>query len=430
MIDRRERVALLVALGAVLGLVAAFESGTSLRDDDFGYLMWSQRTPKSLIAVLRGPEWHTYFRPLNAVVWWVGGRAGLDGEVARWAGAGLWTTVGVALAVAARARALEAVAVALLLLTNQVFVDLLQWRSWLTTTGGLALACLALAALGRGASPTVVACLGLASAGFKELPALVVAVAALATLRYRLVGAAVAAVVLAGAVASIGKVGMPNVWPNVRFHLATLALFAPGIPVLLSCSVPRLHWGFVLCSAAVSLLPTPVAGVGTLVVLGLAVSRSAVLLPAFAVALSVPLLGSAQARQYMLEAWVLGPVALAWAGTLRPSAVALVACALGGLPLAVDFERARAHRRVEFDEQVQFLGHFHPLPADALYHPDTQWQWDLDALVWVRGGAELRGAPPQGTEPVQVGPRSGVWADVRPTQGNGSTYNEPDDAPP
>jgi hypothetical protein len=170
--------------------------------------------------------------------------------------------------------------------------------------------------------------------------------------------------------------------------------------------------------AALALLPLPLQGVAVamaLVAVALSERSSA---PALAVALVVPLLGAAQARQYLCELWLLAALLVLPKLAVRVTPALWFAIALCGARTAIDFERARSASRAAFAQQVAFLEAFHPAPARVLYHPDPQWSWDLDALVWVRGGARLGGTPPEGSRPAQVGPLSGVWADV--VYGSGS----------
>jgi hypothetical protein len=113
-------------------------------------------------------------------------------------------------------------------------------------------------------------------------------------------------------------------------------------------------------------------------------------------------------------------LALGLTGRLRVPVTAWAAMLVLASPSAVDFERQRAALRPVWAKQQDFLREFKPAPATHLYHPDAAWAWDLDAIYWVRGGASLEGVPPAGTVPVQVGPLSGVWADVQPDQGSGT----------
>lgn len=82
---------------ALLFGFAAFESGTAIANDDFGYLMWGLQTRGDLFAWVRGPEWFSYRRPLNALIWWLSAQTGIDAELARWSQVLLWTAFGASL---------------------------------------------------------------------------------------------------------------------------------------------------------------------------------------------------------------------------------------------------------------------------------------------------------------------------------------------
>lgn len=405
------RSAVLVA-GLIVCAVAIFESGTAIAKDDFGYLMWGLRTRGDLWAWVEGPEWFTYRRPLNFLLWWLSAQTGIDGELVRWCQVGLWVLFGGTLLATTRGSVQGLVTAALLLVTNQVFVDLLHWRSWITTTGSLAFLALAALALERRAPALTVALLGTLALGFKEVAAVAIAVMVLTRPGYRLVGALLVAALGLGSLSSAHKLGLHSVPDNVRFHAHTVALFAPLVPVLLAARFPKLPaWTLLLCAGLV-VLPAPVVAVAVMASALLFLSQETRWLPAAAVSFSLPFVGAYQARQYLLEGWAIVLIAVASAGRLSVPTTAWVAMLALAAPSAVDFERNRATLRAAFATQRAFLRDFDPPPAEHLYHPDVTWSWDLDALHWVRGGATLEGEPPPGARPKQVGPLSGVWADL------------------
>ena len=409
--------AALAALVLLIGL-AWFESGSALVEDDFGYLMWGLLHREDPLAWIRGPEWHTYVRPLNALVWWAGAKVDLVATVPRIALVTAWVTAASALVWTGRRTTAVVVVATLLVVTNQVFVDVLAWRSWLTTAGSLAFLAWAVISILGARSPALVLTLGVLSLGFKELSALVVAALALCCPGYRLVGVALCVLVVLSGAGSVQKIGLDPVLANAQFHLDTLGLFLALVPVVVVAFRPRLHPGIVIAIAALAILPLPGKGIAVAACLvALAISeRSSAL--ALAVALVVPFLGATQARQYLCELWLVAAL-LVLPKLEAPLSPALwFAMILCGAGTAIDFERTRIASRARFAEQVGFLHTFDPAPARVLYHPDPSWSWDLDALVWVRGGARLGGVPPEGSRPAQVGPLSGVWADV--VYGNGS----------
>lgn len=405
---------------ALLFGFAAFESGTAIANDDFGYLMWGLQTRDDLFAWVRGPEWFSYRRPLNALIWWMSAQTGIDAELARWFQVLLWTAFGAALLSVVRNSVRSMVTLTLLLVTNQVFVDLLQWRSWMTTTGSLAFLSLAVLAVERRASALNVALLGAVALGFKEVAVLAVAVIALSRPGYRYVGAVLVAGLCASAWSSAHKIGLHFLVDNLRFHVETVALFAPAVPVLVAVRFPKLPtWAFGVPGLIV-VLPMPLQAAAVALSAGMFLSGERRWGAAVTVALGVPLLGAQHARQYLLESWAVILIALAASKRLSVSPMVWLAMVVLALPSAVDFESNRRRLRQEFEEQLEFLHDFRPAPASQLYHPDVIWSWDLDALYWVQHGATLNGRPPPGTNPVQVGPLSGVWADTEPGHGSGS----------
>ncbi|MDP2307066.1 MAG: hypothetical protein Q8P18_13665 [Pseudomonadota bacterium] len=404
----------LVLAGIVLLLVGIFESGTAIAKDDFGYLMWGLLTRGDLLAWVDGPNWFTYRRPLNALAWWLSAQTGIDAELVRWSQVGLWALFGAALLLTTRHSRRGLITVVLLLLTNQVFVDLLHWRSWITTTGTLAFLALSALAMERRSPALTVALLGTLALGFKEVGAVAVAIMALSRPGYRLVGAVLVAGLCVGSLSSAHKLGFHFLMDNVRFHTETVALFAPVVPVLIAARFPKLPaWTLLLCAGMV-VLPAPVVAVAVVGASLLFLLEEARWLPAAAVAFGLPFVGAYHARQYLLESWAVVLLALATAKRFSVPTTAWLAMVVLAAPSAVDFERNRAKLREEFASQRAFLRDFKPPPARYLYHPDIVWSWDLDALTWVQGGATLQGQPPPGARPAQTGPLSGVWADLEP----------------
>ena len=410
---------LVIAVAVLLG-VAAFESAAPIAKDDLGYLMWGTLTRGEPLAWVSGPEWFTYHRPLNTLVWWFSAQSGLDGALVRWAQVGLWTLFGGTLLWTVRASPRALVTGLLLLLTNQVFIDLLQWRSWITTTGSLAFLALATVALERRVAPGVVTILGMLALGFKEMAA--VGVVAIGALRpgYRIAVAVVLAGLVAGSLSSSHKLGLSFVLENLRFHAGTVALFAPAVPVLLAARFPSIPAWTLLVTAGLVVLPNWLVASAVVTTSGLFLLQERRFLPAVVGVLTLPLLGSSHARQYLLEGWAVIVLALGLTGRLRVPVTAWAAMLVLASPSAVEFERQRAALRPVWAKQQDFLRDFTPPAARNLYHPDPAWAWDLDAIYWVRGGATLEAVPPAGTVPVQVGPLSGVWADLQPDQGSGT----------
>ena len=308
-------------------------------------------------------------------------------------------------------------------------MDLLGWRSWLTTTGtlfGLGLGAVALTAARPSALGVLAA--GLFALGFKETGAF--ALGALAVLHgprsVRLVGAGLVLAALASAAGSSHKLALGSIPGNLVFHLESLGLFAWALPLLITARWPRVAWPILVASAGAALLPLPIAGALTAAGVGVALWGAWPWLLAASAALVPPLLGAATSRQYLLESWTVVVAGLALA---RPKSVrswVLVLSAVAAVPQAVDFARARAPLTAAWAEQRAFLDSFHPAPASALYHPDPMYSYDLDMLVWLSLGATWQGAPPARSAPLQVGPRSGVWADLKPAQsGTGSSTTDP-----
>ena len=78
-------------------------SAAAIREDDLGYLAWALQARADGLAWLRGPAWLSYWRPNNALVWWLSAQLGPDGGLVRAALVALWTGA-VALLTGAAAR--------------------------------------------------------------------------------------------------------------------------------------------------------------------------------------------------------------------------------------------------------------------------------------------------------------------------------------
>lgn len=399
-------------------LVGWWQSGTAIAKDDFGYLLWSLEERRNPFAWLAGPDWLSYHRPLNALAWWLAGQRGVESDLIRAINAGLW--VGACSILASLARRPAPIAVAVLaLLTNQIWIDLLTWRSWLTTIGSSSALLVGLAAVERRLHPVVVATAGIVALGFKEMAPLVLAIICLTTRGYRTVGMGLAGAVALTSVASAHKLDASFLYENILFHLETLALLLPVLPLALARRWPALpSWALLAASFAVA-LPTPLAAVLVLAASAIALADRPGWQAAVGAAWAIPQFGAVHARQYLIEGWLIVIVAVSM-NSIRIRWAAVVAALALGLGPAIDFERSRAELRAQFVEQRNFLQIFKPPLANTLYRPDPMWSIDLDALWWVEQGASMRHAPPPGFVPSQVGPLSGVWADLANGQGSGN----------
>lgn len=412
------RIAMLPLLLLALTLFAIYESGTVIASDDFGYLMWGLLAHGQPLAWVSGPDWLSYHRPLNALVWWLSARTGVEGDAIRYANVALWLTGAAALVIAPGRRETTVVALALVA-TNQISIDVLTWRSWLTTSGSTCLLILGLVAVEKQAHPAIVAGLAFAAMGFKEMSPLALSVICLFTPRYRSVGVLVWVWVGIASMASTHKIGVAFLLENLHFHVGTVALFAPVIPLVVARRWPDAPWWALLTTTVVVWVPSPVAAGAVCLAAALALRERRAWLCAFVIAWLLPQFGAAHARQYLLEGWFIVALAIVL-DTSRLRWTAIIAAFLLGLPSALDFERHRAQLRAKFTEQRAFLHVFSPPIAKILYAPDPMWAYDLDALWWVERGATLEGAPPPGAKPKQLGPRSGVWADLQDNQGSGT----------
>ncbi|MFZ5478970.1 MAG: hypothetical protein ACOZNI_19525 [Myxococcota bacterium] len=183
-------VALALALGA--GVPQALND---LRSDDWTLLAWGRASEG--LGFVTDPPPFPYLRPLNALAWQLLAGAGVAPWPSELAVFALWGLALVLLyAIAARSAGIwgGAVAVGLAVCTREVR-EIVNWRSWLTTAGGLAgvLGALWLAGRGRGAGAIVALALG---AGFKEVAWWHGGWALAASRRFVLAGVALAAFVV------------------------------------------------------------------------------------------------------------------------------------------------------------------------------------------------------------------------------------------
>lgn len=398
--------ALFVALCAVgVGL-----SDVPLLADDIGYVGWALQHRDEPSAVLRG-SWSPHWRPLFTAVWWLGAQVSIDGVLVRGVQIALWAATAATVAVVAARRGGSAALGLALVLFNPVYADLLQWKSWLTTTGTLFGLVLGLAALDRGRRGAMAAA-GALALGFKETGALVLGVAGLAPSATRIVGAALVAAAVLAASAATHKLGGAYVADNALTHLRGLGGMAWSLPLLSVVAAPRLPDRWRVATALAVVLPDAVAGALVVGAVLAAAARSAGTLWAVAAAWLVPLFGSHAAQQYLLEGWLVAAARLAWRPGTRVAAVVWLAALVACVPVQLDHLWPRAAQRAAAAEQREFLRWFRPEPAARLYHPDPDASWGLDTLVWLSMGATWAGAPPEGATPRRIGPVSGVWADL------------------
>lgn len=419
--NARTMAVVVVALLAIVVAIGWVASEVPLKSDDFAYLGWGLENAGDPTAWLR-PAWGPHQRVLNDLVWWISAQTGITGLFARVAQIGLWTgTVGALAGVAwTRTREREAAIFAMLaLLFDQVFVDLLQWKSWLTTTGTLVGLVVGLAELTR---PTprwsVVLVAGAFALGFKETGVFVLAAAALAAAPRSLwpVSVALAAGAMFCGRAATYKLGVDFVPTNVHEHLRHLALVGWALPALVAPAWPTRAPSWALAGlAACVVLPATLTGLIVLGAAAYAVRDDRRLAVALAVAWGVPLFGSHHAAQYLLEGWLVVVAAVAWRGGVRLHPVVWLAMALAAAPSATDFWRAHWRERPTAAEQAAFIASFHPAPATVLCPPRPGFAYDVDVLAWLQTGARFDYHPcAAGTVPREIGPRSGVWVDPAP----------------
>lgn len=314
------------AAGLALGLAACVAwalllSANVPRSDDLVYVDWA-RSRSSPLAFVTAPPPYPGVRPLNALIWqggvalggaWAGPVA--LAEALLWLGAvGAW--VGWAGARGGRAAAAWTLA---FLVACAWFRDLPTWRSWMTSTGALALLGAGLWALEVRRPWTAVA-LGVLAAGFKENAVLVLAGAAWLVHGRRLHAALLAAAVLPGALAfgRGAEVFAPTRWLDHALAYGELVAGSLWVPVL-------------AVGAAVEVLRRRPAlsawAPWALVMLGSA---------------ALPLLYGPRNPVYLLEGTLIGAVLAASAlarGTL-PAAIGVAALALALPTLGPSFENA------------------------------------------------------------------------------------------
>lgn len=406
----------LAVIAAVVVAVAALASEVPLKFDDLDYLPDAIRYPDDPLY-WRRDGWYLHWRPAAYLAWWALGPLALDGtgvrvaEVATWLGvAGLFGHLGW------RSAGWPGLGVALLAVPfNPYALETLDWKSWITSTGGALGLAAGLVELSRGARarPLAIAAAGLVALGFKEIALFTLGVAAVAvgpSRRVRAVGAvAVVLALLAAAPAGhrLQGASLEVAW----FYLFRLHGLAWILPFAVARVRPERAWVGVVAGAVAIALPN----LGGALVLGalLSLARDA---PAWfvatAAAWAVAVGGSQHTPAYLLEGWLVVAARLVTSPPpisprTWPFVGLLAAAAL--VPWATDRPRA-IH---EAAEQRRFFATFDPPPAEVLYVGRDK-ALDLDALVWLSRGASLRRQPPPGTRPVQVGPRSCVWADVLP----------------
>lgn len=422
------------AAGAFLAVfaVAWAASDVPLYLDDFTYMLLAELHRDEWLCWLDPRGWFSHFRPWFYFCWWALGPLALDGGVVRafeclvwafttvWVGAWGWRRHG-AVGVAAAALALPA---------NAAFVELLGWKSWLTSAGTLAGLAVGLVELTRPAPRAwIVLAAGIFALGFKETGAFALGCAAvfgavdraaITTRRpsapWPVVGAGVALIVGAIAAASFAaqKTQPTSFFGNLPANASGLVPLLWLLPAALAAAGPIA--AAVGAIAAVALVWAP-SWLAWPVVLG----SAAVLLRdrpgwwlAAVASFAVANIGIATSRPYLLDGWLV--IAVGWLAGAAPVRSRWV-WAAGGVISAVLLARWGVTLRDQgaaAREQRQFLASFDPAPAKGLYVPPDGYRIDLDVLVWLdRGAASLMDAP-SNSRPVQVGPRSGIWADVTP----------------
>ena len=416
---------------AVAGAFAVtFAAAWALSDvplylDDFTYMLLAELHRDEWFCWLDPQGWFSHFRPWFYFCWWFFGPLRLDGGAVRAVQVVAWAFTVVFVGDWAFRRrgwpGLAAVVAGLPL--NAAFVELLGWKSWLTSTGTLAGLAVGLVELTRERPRwAVVLAAGGFALGFKETGAFVLGLVALLGGLDR---AAVAArrfdrpVMAAGAGLVAASIGAASFAAQ---KTSPMAFFA-NLPANASGMVPI---GWIAAAAVAGRAPAPaLALVGALLLLPplvavpVVVAAAAWLLrerPGWWLAAiaswAVANIGIATSRPYLLDGWLV--VLVGWVGfgevprrgTVWALAAGFAAVLLTrwGVELRAQAPAAR--------EQRAFLASFDPAPAKGLWVPPEGYRIDLDLLVWLdRGAVSLMDAP-SNSQPVQVGPRSGIWADV------------------
>jgi hypothetical protein len=216
--SRRPTVAL-VAIAIAVGALAWIASEVPLKFDDLDYL------PDTLIhrddpLYWRADGWYLHWRPAAYLTWWALGPLALDGTGVRLAEVAVWLgAAGLLACLGWRRAGWPGLGVALLALPlNDYALETLDWKSWITSAGGVLGLVAGLAELTRGerARPLVLVAAGLIALGFKEIALFALGAAALSvgpSRGVRAVGAAVAAMARAveqqSALASAALAALP-----------------------------------------------------------------------------------------------------------------------------------------------------------------------------------------------------------------------------
>jgi len=411
----------ITALLAFLALTAAAwpASDAPLRMDDFTYMLLALLHRDEWLTWLDSRAWFGHFRPLFYLSWWSLGPLSIDGSAVRLAQVVVWAGGVTAIGLAGwRRRGLAGVWVVVLALPlNPVFLELLLWKSWLTTVGTLA-------GLGIGAVEMardrprwpVVAAAGILALGFKETGPFALGALALLEGRgaVRWIGAALVAGALAAAVPAAEKLVLDQAPRHALRQVANLAPMSWLVPVAVALRLPRAPWYALAAAAGVALLPDPLRGPAALAAVVFLAWPHPAWLATAAAAWALACVGPDAPPHYLLEGWTVLVVLLATRVELPRrwdlGLVALVA-ALWFTPRYADVYQERHPVAVE---QRAFLASFHPEPARGLFIPPGGYRIDLDVLVWVDLGVEFLVDAPGNARPVRVGPLSGIWADIEP----------------
>lgn len=388
-------------------------SDVPVKFDDFDYLRRALIYGDDWTApITRG--WFSHFRPGTYALWWALGPLSLAGTAIRVVQVGLWVgIVALLTTLARRERGQDGVVLVLvLLLSMSAFWELLDWKSWLTSLGTLT-AALAGVHAWRRRQLGLVLLAGLLALLFKETGPFLLGWLLLLTGkgRDRVVGGVLlAAAVGVGFMASERVV--PGFWQeNLHFLLVMvprgLGALVPVVAALTFRSQPFIA---ALVAGMATQIPE-LGGVLTLAATAYFLRRTPMWLLAAVLCWAPTLFAAMRSQVYLLEGFVVVLLGVLFTRPMRLEprvwGVAVVVGLLGTTPFFVE----RPVQWQQAREQRQFLADFHPEPARFLY-TTPRTRPDIDQLVWYQLGAENGGPLPRGAEPVQVGPRSGVWADV------------------
>lgn len=403
--------ALLLALVAIAWVLSA----SPLESDDLHFMTVALSHLGDPSVIADRTAWFQHQRPGFHAAWWLLAPLDTGGGPVRALLALLWVASSAGLMRwAHRRQGWTGVAlVGLGLVPWGSWLELLTWRSWLTSMGTTSGLVLGLWALRTERTAWFVLAM-LWAAAFKETGPFALGLAALfspqAPRHLRGLGAVSLALAIALGSVVTSKLAPSHVPDNAMRTVASLAPLSWLAGVALVRWRPSTPGWLAAVVAAVGLIPGPLGGVaGLLGALALAGWWAPVLLACWALA-SV---GLSWHPVYLVEGGVLAVFAVVSGPRLQvPRAiwpVMLVSAvwlnAGRGPQLAHQAERAR--------HQQEFLAWFDPEPAASLYFSGPS-VYELDVLVWLRGGATLEGRAPPGRRPVQVGPLSGVWADLAP----------------